>query len=54
MGSTVAWILWPDLLDDQDLILYVVQDAAGQDPVPVQLVVWKPAFPGQVRPSVLL
>ena len=54
MGSTVAWILWPDLLDDQDLILYIVQDAAGQDPVPVQLVVWKPVSPGQVKPSVLL
>ena len=43
MGSKVTWILWLDLLDDQDLILFVVRDAAGQDPVSVQLVVGKPA-----------
>ena len=43
MGSKVTWILWPDLLDNQDLILFVVGDAAGQDLVPVQLVVDKPA-----------
>ena len=43
MGSKVAWILWPDLLDGQDSILFVVQDAAGQDPVSIQLVVGKPA-----------